>query len=599
MPATPTSSLSINRPADSQNRHADLTSRQTDPVEQLVHEVVRTINAQPPSLLSGTAPTLSLHSDAEAPPFYLIGLIGGKDVGKSSLANAIAGAKLGTPSHIGEGTRDVTAYVHRSIEAPVRELLNRIAAGRFSLVVHEHESLRLQVLVDLPDIDSKYQDHIDLTRSMLRHLLFPIFIQSVEKYADQRPQQLLALVAQGNDPANFVFCLNKIDQLAAREGANAATTIADDYSSRLQKLLSLDAKPRVLCISATNPDKFDLPDLRSVLNKDRDQKLVQRSLELARGRRQLTLVQWLEDQRLDDRLARANRTIDDARQLAEDKLLTPIRSRIEPALLDDPALKSDIIERASRRRIARWPIVNVIDVLLAPITSVFRRNVLGLTSTRQSVRAIVHDLTPPLEVSLRATFADIRRRDPTIADAYGSSAPWNDRESELAVEELTTRLADTMEKRKAYAVDTAGNGHGGATAPLRWLMTIGAVLWFPIVQPILQIVLEPGASFSKLSAEAIWQIVKLLGSAYLLQSVGFLAVYFVLLWATLRYLTGKRCERLLRNIDTSLEADSASSIQDEADQWIDQLLEPLSSQTKQLERLVGAIDACAKSTRAA
>lgn len=573
-------------------------TRSTDPIEQLVHEVVQTIGVEPPSLLSHDAPTLALHAE-ESPAFYLIGLIGGKDVGKSSLANAIAGVKLGTPSHIGEGTRDVTAYVHRSIETPVRDLLNRIAANRFSLVVHDHESLRLQVLVDLPDIDSKYQDHIDLTRSMLRHLLFPIFIQSVEKYADQRPQQLLAQVAEGNDPANFVFCLNKIDQLAAREGDNASKTLADDYSNRLQKLLSLAARPKVHCISATSPERFDLPELRKLLSRDRDQKLVQRSIELARGRRQLTLVQWLEDQRLDDRLARANRTIDEARRLADDKLLTPIRHRIEPALLDDPALKSDIIERASRRRIARWPIVNVIDVLLAPITSVFRRNVLGLASTRQSVRAIVKDHTPPLDASLRAVFADVRRRDPSITEAYGPAAPWSDRESELAVEELTTRLADAMERRKSYAVDTAGKGHGGATWPLRWGLTLGAAIWFPIVQPVLEIVLNPNSTITGLTRETIWHVVRLLGSTYLLQSIGFLAVYFVLLWATLRYLTGRRCEKLLRSVDSSLASDVETSIEREADAWVDVLIEPLSAQTKHLERLVDAIDDCAKSTRAA
>ncbi len=51
---------------------------------------------------------------------------------------------------------------------------------------------------------------------MLRQMLFPIWLQSVEKYADQQPQQLLAKVAEGNDPANFIFVLNKADQLAAQ-----------------------------------------------------------------------------------------------------------------------------------------------------------------------------------------------------------------------------------------------------------------------------------------------------------------------------------------------------------------------------------------------
>ena len=184
-----------------------------DSIEHLVRDAAALTGDDLPALLSGTSPTLSLAN--AAPPFYLIGLIGGKDVGKSSLANAIAGVTLGTPSNTGEGTRDAVAYVHREIEGQVRSLLAGIVPDRFEIVAHEHASLRSQVFIDLPDIDSKYQDHIDLTRSVLRHLLYPIFIQSIEKYADERPQRLLAQVAEGNDPANFLFCLNKVDQLVA------------------------------------------------------------------------------------------------------------------------------------------------------------------------------------------------------------------------------------------------------------------------------------------------------------------------------------------------------------------------------------------------
>src|SRR5690606_26782074 len=46
----------------------------------------------------------------------------------------------------------------------------------------------------------------------------PVWMQSVEKYADRQVQELLRQVAAGNDPGNFVFVLNKVDQLGEETG---------------------------------------------------------------------------------------------------------------------------------------------------------------------------------------------------------------------------------------------------------------------------------------------------------------------------------------------------------------------------------------------
>src|SRR5258708_10988406 len=91
-----------------------------------------------------------------------------------------------------------------------------------------------QVLLDLPDIDSHWGQHLAVTRKMLRHMLFPIWIQSVEKSADRPPQELLMKAAAGNAPANFVFCLNKADQLAGAPvgPASAAGVFAEAEGPR-------------------------------------------------------------------------------------------------------------------------------------------------------------------------------------------------------------------------------------------------------------------------------------------------------------------------------------------------------------------------------
>src|SRR4051795_10572115 len=201
----------------------------TTDVQQLVADAVELTGAPPPEVLDADAPVYSADDDA-AGSIYFVGLIGGKDVGKSSLVNALVGQPISQQTSYGEGTHSVIAYAHASVADEMRQRLEREVPGRYRIVTHDVASLRRQVLLDLPDIDSHWTEHVQVTRRMLRHMLFPIWIQSVEKYADQQPQKLLQQVAEGTDPSNFLLRLNKADQLIAREGASAGETLRDDYA---------------------------------------------------------------------------------------------------------------------------------------------------------------------------------------------------------------------------------------------------------------------------------------------------------------------------------------------------------------------------------
>ena len=66
---------------------------------------------------------------AEGGDFYLVGLIGGKDVGKSALVNALAGRNITAITSHGPGTEVAVAYAHASQEPALRELLERRGAG--------------------------------------------------------------------------------------------------------------------------------------------------------------------------------------------------------------------------------------------------------------------------------------------------------------------------------------------------------------------------------------------------------------------------------------------------------------------------------------
>ena len=177
----------------------------TNELDQLITDAHELTQAEPPDLLADDSPALAIDAERDDDSPYLAGVIGGKDVGKSSLINALVEQEITPRSSFGPGTERVVAYAHRSVVSSARELLEREVPGRFEIRTHDFGDLTNQVLLDLPDIDSIYSHHIETTRRMLRHMLYPIWVQSVEKYADLQPQKLLARVAEGNDPANFLF----------------------------------------------------------------------------------------------------------------------------------------------------------------------------------------------------------------------------------------------------------------------------------------------------------------------------------------------------------------------------------------------------------
>src|SRR5688572_9589461 len=225
----------------------------TPAVEQLVREAMELTGADSPEMLEDDAPVLTDEAlGANVDGFYLIGLIGGKDVGKSALVNALAGRNVTAITSHGPGTETVVAYAHVSQEPALRELLEREVPGQFRIVTHDIGSLARQVLLDLPDIDSHWQSHPLVTRAMLRHMLYPVWMVSVDKYADRQPQDMLRKVAAGNAPENFVFVLNKLDQVDVGAGAE----IRDDYARRLAATLGLREPPNVFLISAIHPNRY-------------------------------------------------------------------------------------------------------------------------------------------------------------------------------------------------------------------------------------------------------------------------------------------------------------------------------------------------------
>jgi hypothetical protein len=129
----------------------------------------------------------------------------------------------------------------------------------------------------------------------------------------------------------------------------------------------------------------------------------------------------------------------------------------------------------------------------------------------------------------------------------------------------------------------------------RWVLTIGALLWFPIVQPVLEIFLTDG--WAAITGKAALLIVQLLGAAYLLKSAGFLAIWFLVLWLALRWNTQRRVQRLLRGWRSAGENDPTLNLASATVSWMDDLLDPIRQARERAETLAKRAEALKSGTR--
>src|SRR5688500_2600030 len=116
-------------------------------IEQLVAEVAAVTGAQLPGVLDEHGPVLR-DAKGDGGEFYLVGLIGGKEVGKSALVNALVGQPITDSTSYGPGTETAIAYAHEAQAGAVKELLEREARGRYKIVTHTLPHLHRQVLLD-------------------------------------------------------------------------------------------------------------------------------------------------------------------------------------------------------------------------------------------------------------------------------------------------------------------------------------------------------------------------------------------------------------------------------------------------------------------
>lgn len=584
----------------------------TPAVEQLVRETMDLTGADAPEMLREDAPTLAGEVlEFEAPidtaddnaieqDFYLVGIIGGKDVGKTALVNAIVGKALSQVIGHGPGTEIAIAYVHDTREKKVRELLNREVPGQFRVVVHQIAGLERQVLLDLPDIDSQYESHLIVTRQMLRHMLFPVWAQSVEKYADMAPQQVLAQVAAGNDARNFLFCLTKADQLDAHGGEKAAAELREDFARRIARTTGMKNPPGVYVVSSRRPDQYDLPKLRSLLARQKTREAVREGKELASRRQDVSLLDWLKRQDLAGQADRLSRLLAEAQETIQQRVTQPLVEKVLPQIASDPANRLALSDEILAERVSRWPLVTLVHALLSPLMLMVRafasKSPAAMLSADGMVDLHLKSQSFSAGQVLQSAFAQLRQAHPAIGQLYGHQRLWEEMEAETASAELSRRLSATVDRQR-QAARSRLTPTGGWLAPARWLLTIGALLWFPIVQPMLEAILPQKESIT--FAQTLGILVSVLGVNHLLKSVTFLAIWFVVLWLALRWNTQRRVSKLLTGWKQADELDPDLNLATQAIEWTESLTSPIAKAHEKTAALAERAEALRKQLAAA
>jgi hypothetical protein len=262
-----------------------------------------------------------------------------------------------------------------------------------------------------------------------------------------------------------------------------------------------------------------------------------------------------------------------------------------------------MVDEAMRRRVARWPIVGVVHTLLSPVLAFFRINFARkpeavLVGAEGLADAYLNGDGVGVAARVQTTFAQLQQSHAIVSSLYRRRKLWEPMAAEQSAGELRRRVADTIERQRGAVRARPGGSNHRAAAYWRGLLTIGAIVWFPLVQPLLEAMLNPGRTTGGTLHDFAYVLVQVLGGAYLLKNATFLLVYFVVLWAVIRWDTQRRVTRLMARWRAGDAPDPILNPTAQAAEWMDGLLAEVRAARERMRRLIAGSDSLRKQLEA-
>lgn len=137
----------------------------------------------------------------------VVALFGGTGVGKSSLLNRIAGEAIARVGVERPTSREVTLYLHASIE--LSDLPPELPLDRMEIRRHHHDGSRDVLWIDAPDIDSAEETNRRCALAWLPHTHLVCYVVSPERYKDDAGWRILR---ERGDRHGWMFIINRWDE---------------------------------------------------------------------------------------------------------------------------------------------------------------------------------------------------------------------------------------------------------------------------------------------------------------------------------------------------------------------------------------------------
>jgi hypothetical protein len=175
---------------------------------------------------------------------------------------------------------------------------------------------------------------------------------------------------------------------------------------------------------------------------------------------------------------------------------------------------------------------------------------------------------------VQSAFGQLNQTDPALAGLYAHRKLWESREAEIAEARLRQEWIETIQRQRQEVLSRL-SGKSGIIAPLiRGLLTIGALLWFPFIQPVLHTIHNSHSAFGTVRDIGILAV-EVISAESLLHNAIFLVIWYLLIWSLLRWGTRSRVDRLLIRWRSAAYADDSLNLTTRTLAWIDELLEPI------------------------
>jgi hypothetical protein len=193
-----------------------------------------------------------LFADARQRPL-VVAFFGGTGVGKSSLLNRLAGEPIARTGVERPTSREVTIYVHESVE--LAKLPPDLPIDQVHIQRHRADARRDVLWIDAPDIDSTARENRRLALAWLPHVDLLIYVVSPERYRDDVGWRVLR---QRGERHGWMFVLNRWDEGDARQRADFARMLhAAGFDDPLLLCTSCLAGDAATAATLPTPDEFD------------------------------------------------------------------------------------------------------------------------------------------------------------------------------------------------------------------------------------------------------------------------------------------------------------------------------------------------------